>query len=107
MDPDMVFVMPIALMFIMCSTGVAVYAIKSIFGNRGTVKQDALLDEIRSLREEVLALRRQNNDVVLALDTSLQRIDQRLTHAETRGSLGAGLRGEIEAASRAETAQRR
>ena len=90
MDQEIVFVVPMVITFLVCSSGVAVYAIKMIFGNKGGVKQDALLAEIRALREEVQSVRRQNNDVMLALDTSLNRVDQRLTHVETRGQLGSG-----------------
>lgn len=98
---DVAIVLPIALTFLLCSTGVATYAIKMIFGNRGNVKAEALMGEIKALREEIQTLKRQNNDLVLALDTSLSRMDQRLTHVETRGQLGAGTCVESEVAQMA------
>lgn len=53
-----------------------------------------LLNEIRDLKEEIRRLRGQNNDVVLALDTTVHRLDRRISHLETRG-LGAGEEREI------------
>lgn len=45
---------------------------------------DAILRELRELKDEVRQLRRQNNDVVLSLDGSVQRLDQRLGYLESR-----------------------
>jgi hypothetical protein len=49
-----------------------------------------VLQEIRELKDEVRALRQQNNDVVLSLDSTVQRLDRRVDHLETRASLPAG-----------------
>ncbi len=98
----------IAVLAILCGTGITTYALRLIFGGKGPAKQDAVLGELRALREEVQALRRQNNDVVLALDTNVQRLDHRLTHVdvETRGQLEAGASRRTETEN-AEVAQRR
>ena len=49
-----------------------------------------LVDEVRALKDEVRQLRSQNNDVVLALDHTVHRIDRRVSHLETRSSLSPG-----------------
>lgn len=99
--------MVVAVVFIGCISSLAGYAIKMIFGPRAHAKPDAMLDEIRALREEMQTLRRQNNDVMLALDTGMQRIDQRITHVETRGQLGAGSARPLDAEVPESAAQRR
>ena len=39
-------------------------------------------EEMKGLREEVSQLRRQNNDVILALDHTLRRLEQRMEPGE-------------------------
>jgi hypothetical protein len=84
----------IAVLGILCGTGITVTfinMIKAAITGRGGKKQDAaLLEEIRCLREETKQLSRQNNDVILALDTSMQRMDRRLQSLEGRAELPAG-----------------
>jgi hypothetical protein len=105
--PEEVMVMNIVMTAILCGTGVGVYALKLIFGGKGHAKDEALLKEIRDMRAEMLALRRENNDVVLALDSTVSRLDQRLTHVETRGQLGAGPTSRSESEAVEILAQRR
>ena len=64
--------------------------VKAAVTGRSSKKQDELVSEIRALRQEVGVLRQQNNDLILNLDTSLQRVDRRVEHLETRPHLPAG-----------------
>lgn len=41
-----------------------------------------LLEEMRKLREEVQALRRENHDLILGFDTTLRHTERRLDHLE-------------------------
>lgn len=64
--------MVVAVMGIACGTGVLlsiINMIKTILSDRGKRANEALLAELRELREEVRELRRQNNDIILALDS--------------------------------------
>ncbi|MFN3648656.1 MAG: hypothetical protein ACK47B_03660 [Armatimonadota bacterium] len=81
-------VMVVATVAILCGTGTLCFVIHSIKSaivarSRGQ-NDDAVLQELRELRAEIGALRQQNNDVVLTLDSSLDRIDRRVSHLETR-----------------------
>ena len=90
MDP---FSMVVAIVTISCGTGVVVKvveAVQAIATNRPRKRDGELLQEVRALREEIRQLRSVNNDVVLTLDTTVQRIDRRIAHLESRASLGAG-----------------
>jgi hypothetical protein len=89
--------MVVAIVAIGCGTGLCALIINTIRAaivrapQRG---QGELVDELRSLRAEVNQLRQQNNDVLLSLDTAVDRMDRRLTHVETRGQLGGPQAGE-------------
>ncbi|MFN3648655.1 MAG: hypothetical protein ACK47B_03655 [Armatimonadota bacterium] len=69
-------------------TGTFIYLVHSIksaiLGRAKGRVDDELLGEIRALRMEMQALRQQNNEVVLTLDSSLDRMDRRLSYLETR-----------------------
>lgn len=63
----------VAIVAIGCGTGMVwmfFETVKTAITNRGSKRQDAMLEEIRALREEVQHLRRQNNDLILALDSA-------------------------------------
>ncbi|MFN3648654.1 MAG: hypothetical protein ACK47B_03650 [Armatimonadota bacterium] len=40
--------------------------------------------EVAALRQEVQQLKQQNNDLLLTVDNSLDRMDRRVSHLETR-----------------------
>ena len=89
--------MVVAIVAIGCGTGLCALVINTIRAAlvRGPRKGETeLLTEVRSLRAEVNQLRQQNNDVILSLDTAVDRMDRRLTHVETRGHLAAPQSGE-------------
>ena len=89
--------MVVAIVAIGCGTGLCALVINTIRAAlvRGPRRGEAeLLNEVRSLRAEVSQLRQQNNDVILSLDTAVDRLDRRLSHVETRGQLGASQAGE-------------
>jgi hypothetical protein len=52
--------------------------------NSGGKASKELLSEMKTLREEMKRLRQQNNDVILSLDTAVNRVDRRLHHLEAR-----------------------
>lgn len=85
MHEEQVFLMALAMLL---GTGTFVYlvhTIKSAILSRGKGRNDdALLQEMRALRAEMHALRQQNNEVVLSLDSSLDRMDRRFSHLEAR-----------------------
>ena len=55
------------------------------FARKGAGKDGKLiLNEIKALREEVQQIRRQQNDVILALDGSLDQIHRQLGMPESR-----------------------
>lgn len=78
----------LAALAMLLGTGTFVYlvhTIKSAILSRAKGRlDDELLQEMRAMRGEMQALRQQNNEVVLSLDSSLDRIDRRLSHVETR-----------------------
>ncbi|HTE19163.1 MAG TPA: hypothetical protein VK689_12375 [Armatimonadota bacterium] len=87
------FSMVVAIVAIGCGTGLAVKFMETaqaIFTSRPRKGDTELLHEVHALREEIRQLRSVNNDVVLTLDTTVQRIDRRIGHLESRVSLGAG-----------------
>jgi hypothetical protein len=66
----------VAMFAIACCTGVTVVVlntIKAAIVNRGGRGQNALVSEIRELRDEVRQLRQEHNDVMLALDDTVER----------------------------------
>jgi len=66
--------------------------------SKGSKKQgqEELLKELRALRGEISQVRSQNNDVVLNLDTTVQRLEHRLDHLESRAHLPASSSSEQE-----------
>lgn len=87
------FSMVVAIVAIGCGTGLAVKfmeTVQGIFTSRPRKGDAELLHEVHALREEIRQLRCVNNDVVLTLDTTVQRIDRRIAHLESRASLGVG-----------------
>ncbi|HEU4754246.1 MAG TPA: hypothetical protein VFU47_14145, partial [Armatimonadota bacterium] len=72
----------VAIVLISCVTG----AVKEVARRRsaGVEKQQTLLTELRALRDEVRLLRKQNTDLVLGLDTSMDRMEHRLQRVEER-----------------------
>jgi hypothetical protein len=88
--------MIIAIVAIGCGTGLlfaVVETIKVAVLRRPLRGSD---ETIKALVEEVKQLRQQNNDLILALDTNMDRMDRRLSHLEARSSLGAGSTTEAE-----------
>jgi hypothetical protein len=83
----------VAVLGILCGTGITITFINMLRAavTRGASKtQDTLVNEIKGLREEMSQLRRENHDVILSFDTSINRMDKRLEYLETRGQLPAG-----------------
>lgn len=79
--------MIVAIVAIACGTGIVVTffnTIKAAIFRRGTSEQASLVDEIRTLREEVQHVRQQNNDVILSLDSQMRVLDRRMDHLEDR-----------------------
>jgi hypothetical protein len=82
----------VAIIAIGCGTGMVwmfFETIKTGIANRGGKHQNALVEEVRALRQEVAQLRHQNNDLILNFDTTLARVDRRVQHLEG----GAELQG--------------
>ena len=52
-----------------------------------------LLEEIRKLREEMQALRRENHDLILSFDATLRHSERRLDHLETAATRPAASSG--------------
>jgi hypothetical protein len=53
-------------------------------------REEATSADIQALITEVRQLRQQNNDLILAMDTTLDRVDRRLGFVESRLQLGPG-----------------
>ena len=90
MDP---FTMIVAIVALGCGTRVICTFLgttRSRAGKRSRKEEQALLREMQALREEIRQLRHQNNDTILNLDTTIQRVEHRLTHMEARERLEAG-----------------
>jgi hypothetical protein len=76
--------MVVAIVLITCVT----QTLKEFARRKAPKKaQDAMLQELRSLREEVRALRQQNTDMLLGLDSSVDRMERRLGRLEERAAL--------------------
>jgi hypothetical protein len=76
--------MVVAIVLISCVAG----TLKEFARRKGPKKaQDAMLQELRGLREEVRALRQQNTDMLLGLDNSVDRMERRLGRLEERAAL--------------------
>lgn len=83
MNPDTI----VAVVAIGCGTGMVwmfFETVKAAVSGRANKKQEALVDEVRALRQEVAALRQQNNDLILNFDSTLSRVDRRVEHLEAR-----------------------
>jgi biopolymer transport protein ExbB/TolQ len=84
--------MIVALTALGCGTGILCYfmtIVKDALMRRPLKGREELTAELRALKEEVRQLRQQNNDLILNLDTTLQRLDH-LPRLENRSSLEAG-----------------
>lgn len=80
-------VMVVALAAIGCTYEL----IKRIVAPGPIKNQKEILDEIRALRDEVRQLRQENHDVILAFDSTLHSVDDRVERLEARaGRLGPG-----------------
>lgn len=82
----------VAIVAIGCGTGIVwmfFETVKTAFVGRRNKKQEELVEEVRALRQEVAALRQQNNDLILNFDTTLSRVDRRVEHLETRTHIQA------------------
>jgi hypothetical protein len=96
--------MIVAIVGMGCGTGITMAffrTVRAALERRGSRGQESVTDEMRMLRDEIRQLRQQNHDLVLGFDTTLQRVDHRLTYLETRGTFtpaedareAAGVRG--------------
>ena len=77
----------VAMFAILCGTGTMItfiVSIKELILRWGARNQPDLVNEVRQLRAEIQALRQQNTDVVLALDTGLSQLERRLEATEQR-----------------------
>ena len=76
----------LTIIALLCGTAVLITTIVLIFcyvtNSRRLKAGPALQEEIMALRDEVGQLRKQNNDVILMLDHTLQRLEQRMEHVE-------------------------
>lgn len=76
----------LTIISLLCGTAVLITALALIYcyatNPRRLKAGPALEEEIQALRDEVGQLRRQNNDVILSLDHTLQRLEQRMAHVE-------------------------
>ena len=83
---------------------VAINALVKLLRDKGKKARgkefERLVGEIRALREEVAELRRQNNDVLLGLDTGMDRLERRVSRVESQAYLGAGEERPAEVAAR-------
>lgn len=79
--------MVVTIVAIGCATGMfvtTINALRTVLTGRSRREQQALTEEIQSLRTEMLALRSQHNDLLLNVDTTLQRVERRLVSGEAR-----------------------
>lgn len=77
--------MIVAIVLIGCGSSV----LKEFAKKRSRKGDDALLKEMAGLRDEVRSLRQKNNELILTLDTTLDRVERRLANIESRTALGA------------------
>lgn len=75
--PDLVGLVAVVMVFLWLSGALNILA-KKVPGKG----HKELLEEIRKLREEVQALRRENHDVILSFDSTLRNTERRLDHLE-------------------------
>lgn len=93
--------MIVAIVGIGCVTGILtrfIDTIKAGLTRRTGKAETELLAELKALREVIRQLRHQNNDAILGLDTTVQRLDHRLTYLEDRTI--AGTPSQVESAPR-------
>lgn len=60
----------------------AVDAWRKVAERKVTVNSDALIEEMRSLREELQQFRKQSHDVILSFDGTVQHLDRRVQQLE-------------------------
>ena len=80
--------MIVAIVAIACGTGISVtflQTVRAAFERKPQRHSDAVVEEMRALRDEVRQLRSENSARVLNLDTTLESLDQRLSRLELRG----------------------
>jgi hypothetical protein len=80
-------IMVIAVTGIVCGTAIVwgiIGTIRAAIASPGRRHQNEVLQEIRALREEVKALRQQNTDVILGLDSAVHGVSRRLERVEGR-----------------------
>ena len=79
--------MIVSIVAIGCGTGVVMGFINMLrvgISGRSNREQQALSEEVRALRADMQVLRAQHNDLLLNVDTTLQRVERRLAAGETR-----------------------
>lgn len=82
-----------AVALIICGMPVAITGLAlwyNLAKKRGPRDQQALLSEIRALREEVQQLRCQHQDAILSFDAIVDRVERRLSSVESQLALGSG-----------------
>ncbi len=90
MDPG---VMIVAIV----SIGCAYELLKRVVERRGSTDAKAvkeLVAEVRALRDEITALRKENHDIVLSFDSTLSNVDRRLDRLESRSAVSGAARPE-------------
>jgi hypothetical protein len=80
--------MIIAIVFITAVSNVIRHVVRPSSGRPG-VSEARLQEALQQAREETAKLRRENQELILSFDSSLQRLDARLQHLE-RQALATG-----------------